>query len=178
MATALIISGDRDVMSAVATSVNVALWSVLFASVAGIPIGAAVALGRFPMKGAVRLALNSLMAMPTVVIGLLVYTFLSRQGPPGSMGLLFSPAAIVIGQTILATPVIANYTLTAMQGADKGILPTARTLGASNAQSLLQLTREVRFALVAAIVAGFGRVVSEVGVAMMLGGKSAFTRAP
>lgn len=174
MATALILSGDRDVMSAVATSLNVALWSVLFASVAGIPIGAAVALGRFPMKGAVRLALNSLMAMPTVVIGLLVYTFLSRQGPLGSMGLLFSPAAIVIGQTILATPVIANYTLTAMQGADKGILPTARTLGASNAQSLLQLTREVRFALVAAIIAGFGRVVSEVGVAMMLGGNIRF----
>ena len=174
MATALILSGDRDVMSAVATSLNVALWSVLFASVAGIPIGAAVALGRFPMKGAVRLALNSLMAMPTVVIGLLVYTFLSRQGPLGSLGLLFSPAAIVIGQTILATPVIANYTLTAMQGADKGILPTARTLGASNAQSLLQLTREVRFALVAAIIAGFGRVVSEVGVAMMLGGNIRF----
>jgi len=174
MATALILSGDRDVMSAVATSLNVALWSVLFASVAGIPIGAAVALGRFPMKGAVRLALNSLMAMPTVVIGLLVYTFLSRQGPLGSMGLLFTPAAIVIGQTILATPVIANYTLTAMQGADKGILPTARTLGASNMQSLLQLAREVRFALVAAIVAGFGRVVSEVGVAMMLGGNIRF----
>ena len=174
VATALILSGDRDVMSAVATSLNVALWSVLFASVAGIPIGAAVALGRFPMKGTVRLALNSLMAMPTVVIGLLVYTFLSRQGPLGSMGLLFSPAAIVIGQTILATPVIANYTLTAMQGADKGILPTARTLGAGNAQSLLQLAREVRFALVAAIVAGFGRVVSEVGVAMMLGGNIRF----
>src|SRR5271166_39768 len=174
MATALILSGDRDVMSAVATSLNVALWSVLFASVAGIPIGAAVALGRFPMKGAVRLALNSLMAMPTVVIGLLVYTFLSRQGPLGSMGLLFTPAAIVIGQTILAAPVIANYTLTAIQGADKGILPTARTLGASNVQSFLQLAREVRFALVAAIVAGFGRVVSEVGVAMMLGGNIRF----
>jgi tungstate transport system permease protein len=86
------------------------------------------------------------------------------------MGLLFTPRAIIIGQTILATPVIANYTLSAIQGADERILPTARTLGASNLQSLFQLAREVRFGLVAAIIAGFGRVVSEVGVAMMLGG--------
>lgn len=170
MAVALILSGDSDVTSAVVTSLSVALWSVLFASVAGVPFGVAVSLGKFPMKGAVRLVLNSLMAMPTVVIGLLVYSFLSRQGPLGSMGLLFTPRAIIIGQTILATPVIANYTLSAIQGADKRILPTARTLGASNVQSLFQLAREVRFGLVAAIIAGFGRVVSEVGVAMMLGG--------
>jgi tungstate transport system permease protein len=170
MAVALILSRDSDVISAVVTSLSVALWSVLFASVAGVPIGIAVTLGKFPMKGAVRLVLNSLMAMPTVVIGLLVYGFLSRQGPLGSMGLLFTPKAIIIGQTILAAPVIANYTLSAIQGADERILPTARTLGASNVQSLFQLAREVRFGLVAAIIAGFGRVVSEVGVAMMLGG--------
>jgi tungstate transport system permease protein len=110
------------------------------------------------------------MAMPTVVIGLVVYGFLSRQGPLGSLGLLFTPRAIIIGQAILATPVISNYTLSAIQGADQGILPTARTLGASRLQSLFQLAREVRFGLVAAIIAGFGRVISEVGVAMMLGG--------
>ncbi len=170
MAIVLILAGDRDVMSAVATSLSVAIWSVLFASIAGVPVGAAVALGKFSMKGGVRLLLNSLMAMPTVVIGLLVYGFLSRQGPLGSLGLLFTPRAIIIGQTILAAPVIANYTLIAVQGADERILPTARTLGASNLQSLFQLAREVRFGLVAAIIAGFGRVVSEVGVAMMLGG--------
>jgi len=170
MAISLILSGDRDVVSAVVTSLSVAIWSVLFASIAGVPLGIAVALGKFPMKGAVRLLLNSLMAMPTVVIGLLVYGFLSRQGPLGSLGLLFTPHAIIIGQTILATPVICNYTLGAIQGADERILPTARTLGASNLQSLFQLAREVRFGLIAAIIAGFGRVVSEVGVAMMLGG--------
>jgi tungstate transport system permease protein len=122
------------------------------------------------MKGVVRLLLNSLMAMPTVVIGLLVYGFLSRQGPLGSLGLLFTPRAIVIGLTILATPVIGNYAVSAIQAADERILPTALTLGASNLQSLFQLAREVRFGLMAAIIAGFGRVVSEVGVAMMLGG--------
>jgi tungstate transport system permease protein len=170
VAFALILAGDRDVISAVVISLTVAIWSVFFASIVGVPVGIAVALGKFPMKGAVRFLLNSLMALPTVVIGLLVYGILSRQGPLGALGLLFTPRAIIIGQTILATPVIANYTLSAIQGADEGILPTARTLGASNLQSLLQLAREVRFGLMAAIIAGFGRVVSEVGVAMMLGG--------
>ena len=169
-AIALILARDRDVISAVVTSLSVAIWSVVFASIVGVPVGVAVALAKFPMKGAVRFFLNSLMAMPTVVIGLLVYGLLSRQGPLGSLGLIFTPGAIIVGQTILAIPVIANYTLSAIQGADEGILPTARTLGASNLQSLFQLGREVRFGLVAAIIAGFGRVVSEVGVAMMLGG--------
>jgi tungstate transport system permease protein len=170
MAIALILAGDKEVISAVVTSLDVAIWSVLFASIVGIPVGVGVALGEFPMKSVVRVLLNSFMAMPTVVIGLVVYGFLSRQGPLGSMGLLFTPRAIIIGQAILATPVIANYTLSAIQGADQGILPTARTLGASRLQSLFQLAREVRFGLVAAIIAGFGRVISEVGVAMMLGG--------
>lgn len=170
MAISLIFSGDSDVLSAVAISLSVALWSILFASVVGVPLGVAITVGKFPLKSVVRLVLNSLMAMPTVVIGLVVYGFLSRQGPLGSMGLLFTPKAIIIGQTILAIPVIANYTLTAIQGADERILPTARTLGASNLQCLYQLAREVRFGLIAAIIAGFGRVVSEVGVAMMLGG--------
>jgi tungstate transport system permease protein len=170
MAIALILAGDKEVISAVVTSLDVAIWSVLFASMVGIPLGIGVALGEFPMKSVVRVLLNSFMAMPTVVIGLVVYGFLSRQGPLGSMGLLFTPRAIIIGQAILATPVIGNYTLSAIQGADQGILPTARTLGASRLQSLFQLAREVRFGLVAAIIAGFGRVISEVGVAMMLGG--------
>jgi tungstate transport system permease protein len=173
-AIALILSGDRDVMSAVETSLSVAIWSVLFASVIGIPIGIAVALGKFPMKRAVRVVLNSLMAMPTVVIGLLAYGLLSRQGPLGFLGLLFTPRAIVIGQTILAIPIVANYTVSAMQGADARILPTALTLGASSVQSMVQLAHEVRFGIMAAIIAGFGRVISEVGVAMMLGGNIRF----
>jgi tungstate transport system permease protein len=166
----LILAGDRDVMSAVVTSLSVAIWSVLFASVSGVPIGIAVAFGRFPMKRAVRVILNSMMAMPTVVIGLLVYGFLSRQGPLGSLGLLFTPRAMIIGQTILAVPIVANYTLSAIQGADQRILPTTLTLGASTSQGMIQLAREVRFGIMAAIIAGFGRVISEVGVAMMLGG--------
>ena len=173
-AIALVLSGDRDVVSAVETSLSVATWSVLFASVIGVPIGIAVALGKFPMKRTVRVALNSLMAMPTVVIGLLAYGLLSRQGPLGFLGLLFTPGAMIIGQAILATPIVANYTVSAMQGADERILPTALTLGASSLQSMFQLAREVRFGIMASIIAGFGRVISEVGVAMMLGGNIRF----
>lgn len=173
-AISLILSGDRDVMSAVQTSLGVALWSVLFASAVGVPIGIAVALGKFPFKRTVRVVLNSLMAMPTVVVGLLAYGLLSRQGPLGFMGLLFTPQAMIIGQAILATPIVANYTVSAMAGADERILPTALTLGASGVQSMFQLAREVRFGIMAAIIAGFGRVISEVGVAMMLGGNIRF----
>jgi tungstate transport system permease protein len=174
VALALIFAGDREVFSAVVTSLHVAIWSVVFAAIVGVPFGIALALGRFPMRGAVRLLLNSLMAMPTVVIGLVVYGILSRQGPAGSLALLFTPKAIVIGQAILALPIISNYTLSAIEGADPAILPTARTLGASNLQSIVQLAKEVRFGVIAAVVAGFGRVVSEVGVAMMLGGNIRF----
>jgi tungstate transport system permease protein len=114
--------------------------------------------------------LNSLMAMPTVVLGLLVYGLISRQGVLGRWNLLFTPAGVVIGLSLLAIPIVANYSLSAVKGADQRIIPSALTLGASRLQSLVQLAREVRFGIFAAIIAGFGRVISEVGVAMMLGG--------
>jgi len=104
------------------------------------------------------------------VVGLLVYGLVSRQGPMGSWGLLFTPKAMVIGQALLAVPIVTNYTLSAIRSADFRVVPTTLTLGASTVQSLAQLTREVRFGIVAAIIAGFGRVISEVGVAMMVGG--------
>ncbi len=117
------------------------------------------------------------MALPTVVVGLICYGFFSRMGPLGSWGLLFTPWAMVIGQIILATPIIANYTLSALSSADVRILPTAKTLGANSFQSSLLLLQEIRFGAMAAIIAGFGRVVAEVGVAMMLGGNiRGFTR--
>lgn len=173
-ALALILAGDHEVFSAVITSINVAVWSILFASIAGVPLGILVVLGKFPMKGAVQAILNSLMGMPTVVVGLVVYGFLSRMGPLGFLELLFTPQAIIIGETVLAMPVVANYTVAAIRGADERILPTALTLGASKLQSLFQLAREVRFGIIAAIIAGFGRVIAEVGVAMMLGGNIRF----
>ena len=169
-AVALIFSLDHDVMAAVWTSISAASWSTVFAATIGIPAGVAIAAGDFPLKRVVVTGLSTLMAVPTVVIGLVIYAFISRQGPLGSLGLLFTTKAIIIGQTVLAIPIVTSYTLGAVKGADFRILPTAMTLGASRVQSLTQLTREVRFGIMAAVIAGFGRVISEVGVAMMLGG--------
>lgn len=166
----LILTLDRDVVSAVWTSVSVAVWSIILAALIGIPLGLTIAIGNFPLKRWVITTLNTLMAMPTVVVGLVVYGIISRQGPLGGFGLLFTPGAMIAGQTVLAIPIVANYTLSSIKGADQRILPTALTLGASPMQGVLQLIREVRFGIMAAVIAGFGRVISEVGVAMMLGG--------
>ncbi len=166
----LIASLDPDVVDAVRTSVLVSASATAVASLLGIPLGLAVGLAEFPLKRLAITALNSLMAVPTVVVGLFVYAFLSRQGPLGVLGLLFTPAAIAIGGTLLASPIVANYAMAAARGADPRILPTARTLGAGPLQALAKLASEIRFGIMAAVIAGFGRVVSEVGVAMMLGG--------
>ncbi len=161
---------DPEVFAAVWTSLSVAGWSILFASLIGVPVGLSLAAHDFRGRHAVITILNTLMAMPTVVIGLIVYSLISRQGLFGFWGLLFSRQAMIIGEVLLAAPIVANYTLSAVKAADCRILPTALTLGATPFGAMVQLGREVRFGVVAAVVAGFGRVISEVGVAMMLGG--------
>ena len=169
-AFSLIFSADREVYAAVWTSVSTAGWSTVIASLIGIPTGMTIGVSDFPLKRFSVILLNSLMAMPTVVVGLLLFGLLSRQGMLGSFGLLFTPKAIIVGQSVLATPIIANYALAAVRGADLRILPTALTLGAGPLQSFAQLSNEIRFGIMAAVIAGFGRVISEVGAAMMLGG--------
>jgi len=169
-AVLLIVSGSSDVVSAVSTSLVVSGSSIVLASLVGIPAGIGIGTGEFPLKRVLLTLLNTLMAMPTVVVGLLVYAVISRQGVLGSWNLLFTPTGMILGLTLLALPIVANYSLSAVKGADPRIVPTALTLGATRFQSLLQLTREIRFGILAAIIAGFGRVISEVGAAMMLGG--------
>lgn len=166
----LILSLDREVYHAVWTSLKVAVVSTLIASVIGLPAGVALALRRFPLKRLAMVALNTLMALPTVVIGLFVYGLISRQGPFGQFGLLFTPTAMVIGQTILSLPIVIHYTLGSLKGADRRIIPTLMTLGAGPLQQYAMLISEMRFGIMAAVIAGFGRVISEVGVAMILGG--------
>ncbi|MEW6721276.1 MAG: ABC transporter permease [Thermodesulfobacteriota bacterium] len=172
LATALRMIGDLspDVVDAVGTSLSVSAGATLFAAFLGIPLGLVMGLAEFPLKRFAITVLNTLMALPTVVVGLLVYGFLSRQGPLGALGLLFTPTAIVIGGTLLAAPIVANYALAAVRGADRRILPTALTLGAGRLRAAGALIGEIRFGILAAVIAGFGRVISEVGVAMMLGG--------
>jgi tungstate transport system permease protein len=171
-AAALGMIGDfsPDVADAVRTSLYVSAVATVFASLIGIPLGLIVGLADFPLKRFVVTVLNTLMAVPTVVVGLLVYGFLSRQGPLGVLGLLFTPTAIVIGGVLLASPISANYALASVRGADPRILPSALTLGAGRFRVVGALIGEIRFGILAGVIAGFGRVVSEVGVAMMLGG--------
>ncbi len=166
----LIFTYDPEVYVTIWNSLKVSSLAVLFASLFGVSAGLVVGTCRFTGRRLVITLLNTLMALPTVVVGLICYGFLSRSGPLGHLGLLFTNHAVVIGLTILATPVIANYTIGALSAADGRILPTAQTLGAGSVQSALLLLQEIRFGAMAAVIAGFGRVIAEVGIAMMLGG--------
>ena len=166
----MIIHLNREVLDAVGTSLFTSCTAILIAAVIGIPFGVAIGIWSFPGKRLAVTLLNTLMALPTVVVGLLLFGLFSRQGPLGPLGLLFTPWAMIAGQVVLSTPIVANYTMSAVAGADQRILPTAITLGAGRIRGSWQLLLEIRFGAIAAIVAGFGRVVAEVGVAMMLGG--------
>jgi len=157
-------------LAVVWTLISTATVAILLASLIGVPAGVAIVASKFFGRRAMIVVLNTLMAMPTVVIGLLVYGMLSRQGPLGFWGLLFTPGAIIVGQTALAVPIVAHYSLSAVNGADKRIVPTVMTLGASRFQAFWQLLLEVRFGVMAAVIAGFGRITAEVGIAMMVGG--------
>jgi len=169
-AFALILSFDGEVFNTVGTSLTISSVAIVIATLISVPIGIVIALNQFTGKTFCLTILNTLMALPTVVVGLVVYGFLSRQGPLGQFGLLFTPGAMIIGQVILATPIVTNYTLAAVVGSDPRILPTAQTLGAGPLTGIMVLIKEIRFGIMAALIAGFGRIVAEVGVAMMLGG--------
>jgi len=173
----LIVSLDPEVYYVVWTSLKVSLTACLLAALAGIPLGIAVARGTFTGKGAVLLILNTLMALPTVVVGLFLYAFLSRRAPLGRLGLLYTPAGIILGQFILALPIVTNLTVSAVNGLDPRLFLTCKSLGASRRQQGWMILREGRFAVTAAVVAAFGRLIGEVGVAMMIGGNiKGFTR--
>ncbi len=163
-------SCDQEVLLTVWTSLYTATVAIILAAIIGIPSGLWLGVSRFRGRQIIITLLNTMMALPTVVVGLVLFGFLSRQGPLGSWGLLFTPMAMILGQTVLATPIIANYVHATVIGADPRILPTLYSLGASPYQAAIKLLQEVRFGIVAAIIAGFGRVIAEVGVAMMLGG--------
>ncbi|HEY6096973.1 MAG TPA: ABC transporter permease, partial [Candidatus Deferrimicrobium sp.] len=150
----LIASLAPDLVDAVRTSLAVSAGATVFASLLGVPVGLLVGLCDFPLKRAAVTVLNSLMAVPTVVVGLFVYGFVSRQGPLGALGLLFTPAAMVIGGTLLAAPIVANYAMTSARGADARILPTALTLGAGPLRAAGALIGEIRFGILAAVIAG------------------------
>lgn len=166
----LILGFDKSLFYVVWTSLFVSLIAVLIATLIGIPLGIVVALNNFKGKSLLMTCLNTLMALPTVVVGLLLYGVLNRQGILGDMGLLYTTIAIIIGQCVLIVPVIWNLSISAINGADPRLAVTCSALGASYVQRCFIYMSEVRFALIAAVVTGFGRAIGEVGIAMMLGG--------
>ncbi len=176
-AITLILSWDHDIYSIVFTSVSISLLAALIAASLAVPAGITMALHNFRGKQFVQHILNTLMAMPTVVIGLLLYGLFSRLGPLGSLELLYTPTAVIIAEAILIAPIIMNLTITAVTSADKRLVPTLQSLGARPLSMAIHVAKHTRFAILAAIIAGFGRAIGEVGAAMMLGGNIAgFTR--
>ncbi|TKB26911.1 ABC transporter permease subunit [Desulfopila sp. IMCC35006] len=173
----LFMSFDAELVDIVMVSLKVSFSATLIASVLGIPGGFLVAYAVFPGKRMVLTVLNTLLALPTVVIGLLVYSFISRRGILGSFDLLYTQKAMVIGQVILIVPVIMTLTIAAISRIDKRYRLTALTLGATRYQMALVILKEARYGIFAAVIAAFGRVIAEVGISMMLGGNAkGFTR--
>jgi tungstate transport system permease protein len=161
---------DLRLWEIVALSLQVSLSAVVLATALGLPLGAAVAVGRFPGRHALIVLLNALMGLPPVVVGLVVYLLLSRAGPLGELGLLFTPAAMVVAQTVLITPIIAALTRQAIEDAWREYEEQLRSLGASRMSAALTLVWDTRFSLLTAVLAGLGRASAEVGAVMIVGG--------
>ena len=151
-------------------SLAISLSAVALASLFGLPLGAAIAVGRFPGRHAMVVLLNALMGLPPVVVGLFVYLLLSRAGPLGSLGLLFTPGAMVIAQTILILPIIAALARQAIADAWREYEEQLRSLGASDLRAAVTLLWDIRFSLVTAVLAGLGRACAEVGAVLIVGG--------
>ncbi len=166
----LIVSGDAEVFGITLLSLRVALMATLVACALGVPVGFVVGTTRFWGRRAAITALNTMLAFPTVVVGLLIWGLLTRQGPLGGAGLLYTWWAIVIAEVLLAAPIAAALTAAAVQGIDPRVRRTALTLGASFWRAQVAVAREARFALLTAVVVSFGRVLAEVGAAMIVGG--------
>ena len=161
---------DAALVDIVLLSLKVSLSAVSIACVIGLPIGAAVAVGRFPGRRALIVALNALMGLPPVVVGLLVYLMLSRAGPLGHFGILFTPAAMVIAQTILIVPIAAALSRQVIEDAWQEYREQLRSLGAGPLASAVTLLWDTRFSLVTIVLAAFGRAAAEVGAVMIVGG--------
>ena len=165
-----VLRSDPEVMRAAWVTIKVGFWATILASLIGLPVGFLLATARFRGRGFAITVLQTSLGLPTVVIGLLVYGFISRRGPLGFADLLFTPSAIIVGLVVLAIPLVAVFSMTSVASVDERVRETALTLGASNGLVAWTVLREARFGMVAAVLAAFGRVSSEVGIAMMLGG--------
>jgi tungstate transport system permease protein len=169
-AISLLISADNDLLAIIGLSLWVSLIAVLVATLIGLPLGAASALFKFPGRKILVVVLNALMGLPPVVVGLLVYMLLSRSGPFGVLGLLFSPTAMIIAQAILVIPIIAALSRQIIDDLWVEYAEQLISLGASPIRRMMTLLWDGRFSLLTAVLAGFGRATAEVGAVMIVGG--------
>jgi len=169
-AFALVTSLDRDLFEIVGLSLEISLTAVLVAAIIGLPAGAALALSRFPGRRPLIIVLNALMGLPPVVVGLVIYLLLSRSGPLGSYGLLFTPTAMVIAQSVLVTPIIAALARQTVADLHEEYDEHLRAIGSGPLQRMATLLWDGRFRLLTAILAGFGRAIAEVGAVLIVGG--------
>ena len=169
-ALALIVSLDRDVLSITGRTLAIAATSTVIAALICIPAGSLIHFHSFRGKSMLVNVIQTLFSMPTVFVGLLVFITLSRDGPLGGLGLLFSPAAIVVGHVLLISPIMAGLTISALRGVAPEIRDTAVSLGAGRTQAIVTIVREARYGVSTAVLMGFGRALSEIGLAIMVGG--------
>ena len=170
LAFSLIVSGDSELAEIVLLSLQISLSAVALGALVGMPLGATLALFRFRGRGALIVVLNALMGLPPVVVGLFVYLMLSRAGPLGDLGLLFTPTAMVIAQSILVTPIIAALTRQTVEDLYAEYSEQLRSLGVGPLRAIPTLLWDGRFSLLTAVLAGFGRAAAEVGAVIIVGG--------
>mgnify|MGYP000524029460 CR=1 FL=1 len=170
IALSLVLSGDADLIEIVALSLRVSLTATVVACLIGLPLGALVAITRFPGRNAVLILFNALMGLPPVVVGLIVYLHLSRAGPLGFLGLLYTPTAMIIAQTILITPIVMALSRQILEDLHGEYAEQFRSLVLSRRQQVMALIWDARFSLMTVGLAGFGRAVAEVGAVMIVGG--------
>ena len=170
LAFELVLAGDRDLLEIIALSLRVSLSALFVACLIGFALGTLVAVTRFPGRGLAIITFNTLMGLPPVVVGLLVYLLLSRAGPLGTLGLLYTPAAMIIAQAILITPIVAALSRQIIEDLFAEYDELFQSLGLSVAQAMGALLWDARYSLITVALAGFGRAIAEVGAVMIVGG--------
>ncbi|SFP15448.1 ABC transporter permease [Tranquillimonas alkanivorans] len=170
LALSLVLSGDGDLLEIVGLSLRVSLSATLVACALGLPLGALLAISRFPGRNAALIVVNALMGLPPVVVGLIVYLHLSRAGPLGFLGLLYTPTAMIIAQTILITPIVAALSRQVLEDLHGEYAEQFRSLCLSRTQTVGALVWDARYSLLTVGLAGFGRAVAEVGAVIIVGG--------
>ena len=166
----MIVTLNPDLLQIAALSLYISLCATLIAALITIPLGGLIHFREFRGKQALITLIETLYSVPTVIVGLLVYFLISKSGPLGFLGLLYSPEGMILGQAVLILPIILGLVISALSGISRNIRDTIVSLGATEFQSIFEIIREARFAIMGGVILGFGRAISEVGVAMMIGG--------